>query len=156
MLCHRSSLGGLFLFHLLSSTRAAALYHNVVPHTVFDHAATASLVNKWKPQVVGGQLTSLTGVHQYARARIGLERGGASTLGILDDEFNLFVVSQSTPNVTVVTNALWASPDVDKVARFRRLRQWHEYHFLSATISGAEMENDEDRAMWLLSQADDD
>lgn len=136
-----------FLFwtaHGMSLQRAA-------PHTVFDKAATASLLTWWKPQIVGGEIASLTGVFQYTRARIGLERA-KRTSGILDDDFNLYVVSHSVPNATMLVAALWSSPQADKLDRFRRLRRWHEHNFGDTTLlSGDGLEDEEDKSLWILS-----
>ena len=142
---------------LVSATACAAV--RVAPHTVFDHTATASLVGKWKPQVVGGMLTSVTGVDRYARARVQLQQHRSQTvLGILDAHSNLYVVTLRdaaapwnpsgaaadmhpevaaavpSPHVSCdsrhfVVAVLWSARDADRTQCFRALWRWHDYHF---------------------------
>lgn len=146
----------LLLFLLLFSSLECLSLERAAPHTVFDKAATASLLNWWKPQIVGGEITSVTGVFQYTRARIGLERA-KKTSGILDDEFNLYVVSHAVPNTTTLIAALWSSPQPEKLERFRRFRRWHEHNFGETTLlSGEGMEDEEDKLLWILSGVEEE
>lgn len=128
-------------------------------HGVFDRTATLSLLGKWRPQVVGEHLVSLSGVQRYTTARLQLAREedrDAPRMGVLDEHHNLFLVARPTNDTASLTTVLWRSSEEDRDARFVALRRWHAVHHPDVRLLGEEMVDDEDRAMWQLSLEDDD
>lgn len=111
----------------------------VSPHLVLDRGGAIALVRRWKPQVVAGHITSLTGTQAYARARIQLER--KETMGAIYNGADLFIVRYDKER-TVLRTVLWHSPEVCKASGFRGLRNWHALHAPHHVLCGDSLETD--------------
>ena len=118
-------------------------------HACVPLEASIALSTRWKPQRIGAEVVSLTGVRNYVTARIQLMSNVSGTAGILDDQFNLFVVVTDGPNVSVKA-VLW-SHHTARIEAFSNLRQWHSWHFSNGVIVGDFLGIPEDRALWYAS-----
>lgn len=125
-----------------------------LPHGYLNRVDAISILGKWKPQVVGDSLVSLTGVSAYTRARIALEND-LSSGGIVSPSMDLFVASfENNPRMTRLLVVMWSSPEAPKTERFRDLRRWYDAEFPDSCVSGDSIEEDEDRTLWELSDFD--
>jgi hypothetical protein len=123
----------------------------VAPHAHLDRAAALSLVPRWRPQVVNGEIASLGGVTRYAFARIHLE--GAAGSAVLGAELDLYLATVE-PGATRLHDVLWTARDADvRLGRFRALRAWHARHFPDAALVGDGLRDADDLALWFASAA---
>jgi len=118
-------------------------------HAYLDRGAAISFLHKWKPQVVGESLVSVTGVDSYTRARIALECDLSSGV-LVGESMDTFVASFAQKNRTKIIAVLWSSPDAPKIERFRALRVWHYNNFPSLSMDGSSI-NDDDHDPWQTS-----
>lgn len=135
-------------FAVLLAATAAAPLRPVRPHLHMDAARAQAMLDMWKPQVVVGNLVSVTGIRAYAKARISLERHATGVL-VREDQ-TLFVVRCDNRS-TVVHAALWRSPRAPRARRFRELRQWHSHHFPEVSLVVAADLDEKDEAAWRAS-----
>ena len=120
-----------------------------------DRQEAVALLSRWKPQVVSGNLVSLTGVKSYARARVLLERKETSALVHVSPQntLDLFVINTAA-NQTIIEAAVWHSSHQHRVNRFHRLRHWHMSHFPDSTLLGGVLLDGTDLVQWIISEYD--
>ena len=121
------------------------------PHAYLDRAAALSLVARWRPQVVGGDIVSVMGgVTRYTFARIHLEGAGGSAL--LGADLDLFLATVE-PGATRLHDVLWTTHDAEsRRARFGALRAWHARRFPDAALVGDALREADDLALWCASE----
>ena len=132
----------------------------IVTHAYLDRTHALDVIQRWKPQSVGGHLVSPAGAAQYARARILLERPDSGAFASVDDEDSLhvFVVQhrrQRTPlsRAEVILHAvLWHSPHATRTRRFRDFCEWHRATFPKSVLLGDGLADLQDLANWLNAQ----
>ena len=109
----------------------------------------------WQPQAVGGRLVSMSGLNDYARARIELhDRAcrGAVLQQAGPGERALFVVREEPDRAGWgVTCVLW-SPSVDKLDSMRKVRAWAAD--LSPSLHGDALLDEQERDLWRLTDFD--
>lgn len=107
-----------------------------------------SFLARWRPQVAAGQLISVTGVHEYTRARIKLadsDRGG----GLLAPESHLFIVN-TRPMNTEIKACLWVGdPSYDHRRRaLCSLREWHAEQFPDVCLTYDSSSESRELSIW--------
>lgn len=121
-----------------------------VSHLYVDRKGTVELVKRWKPQLAAGQLLSITGVNNYAKAHIVLHDEDNTVGGILSEDMDLFVLSQNDKFLCVEA-CLWRRDDSHKTDAFRELRQWTA-EYLPCLHLTANLEPGMELQCWKLSQ----
>lgn len=121
------------------------------PHFALSRCHVPPFIDKWTPQVVGGQLVSMTGVEPYVRAKIAmLDSDGA----VLSEAHDLFLVSHLDGGM-LLRACLWgpkSSTILSKVQAFQTLLRWHRGVDAKATIN-PELLSADDRAAWVRAEA---
>ena len=82
-------------------------------------------VDRWAPQAVIGQLVSASGVNDYVRAKLYLQKGDG--IFVQEETLHVFVVGNVTKeenHTYVVHTCLWNGRDVDRAACVRDLVAW--------------------------------
>lgn len=114
-----------------------------------DHSATGVLLERWKPQVIAGTIVSVSGVEQYARARILLTTDPA-VQGLLvcdDDRVGPLFLFRTQDVHTVLETVCWTSEsNADKIHMLSDLKRWHEQGTQQYLVAGNLSEDD--KAFW--------
>lgn len=119
-------------------------------HLYLERKDAIDVLQRWKPQSIGGHLVSVTGAQEYTRARLQLERTDRGAFAVVDDnnEIDLFVVAHhSVQNRTTLHAVMWHSPCVDKHVRFRNLHLWYTHTFPGCALVERGL-TDKERGAW--------
>jgi uncharacterized protein (DUF2461 family) len=88
-----------------------------------DREVTQSLVKRWKPQMVNGNLiTRDESMQNYVKASIHLNDMTANVCGLVSSNMNVFVIAIEK-DTCVIRSCLW-QPDTSRVDTIRSLRKW--------------------------------
>ena len=109
-------------------------------------------MNRWKPQVVSGQLISVNGVNSYARARIHLR--DPECIGMLVNIRNMGYVIRKCNETYELGCCLWSS-GTPSLQEFRDLREWCDEMLPSGVcLKGNRLDDVLERELWELSLFD--
>ena len=114
-----------------------AVFAIVVPHLYLNKEHAKQLLTKWKPQIVAGNIISVTGVQAYANAVIAMEQTCSGALVRFDAAPSFFVVKNDN-NVTIVSARIVSSAYATTVI-MHDLRSWHEKMFPDAVLIDGQM-----------------
>ena len=85
-------------------------------------------------------------MNTYAFARGLLEQGGSSTMSLVDDHENLFVVYCDDSNLSI-ESVVWYHPQTNHIAYMQNVYDWCT-RYSSVHVSGEFIGNEEDRLLW--------
>ena len=108
---------------------ACALTAAVHPHMYLSREASIHYIVRWKPQIVAGNIVSVSGLNAYTRTRLCLE--DETCLGALvrpgyDEAQPALFVLKNIQLRTCVIHTLWSTSS-DHVPLFRDLREWYRH-----------------------------
>lgn len=124
----------------------------LVPHLYVPHPLAAAMLERWKPLLVHDSILSVKGLRRFAKARIDLDEHGMGGLVSVEERPVFFVVHHPNALATVVQRCVWGGGDVCREAKFEALRDWHSHTFPDVALMGGEIEDDEDRALWMATE----
>jgi hypothetical protein len=113
-----------------------------------DHPTSTVLLERWKPQAIAGTVVSVSGVAQYARAKILLSTR-PEVQGLLmcdEDRVGPLFLFHTQDDHTVLETVCWTTESIaGKIGVFSDLKRWHEgtHQYL---VAGNLL--DEDVAFW--------
>jgi chitinase len=98
----------------------------LLSHLFLRMPEASRFVDRWAPQAVVGQLVSASGVNDYVRAKLYLQKGDG--IFVQEKTLHVFVVGNVTveenKEAYVVHTCLWNGRDVDRAACVRDLIEW--------------------------------
>lgn len=108
-----------------------------------DVPQSCEFITRWKPQHVADNLVSVTGVHEYVKARLGLQSDCIGTLFHPNTDV-VFVLGGRRDDLSVGLKYILAQDKTKKVDACRELRKWMPEHMTINTSSLSEA----DLAVW--------
>ena len=91
-------------------------------HCFLKKPEAGLFVDRWAPQAVVGNLVSASGIREYVRAKLHLQKGVG--VFVQEEGMHAFVVSEAEEEGYVVQACLWSGTDVDRPACLRALLEW--------------------------------
>lgn len=123
----------------------------LIPFLFLDASNAATYMERWKPQMIAGQLVSVSGVNAYARAHIHLRN--PACVGMLVNIRNMgYVIHKSNDDTYDVVSCLWPTGE-PSLQGFRDLREWCDC-MLDVNVNGTHLEDELERELWELSTLD--
>lgn len=120
----------------------------IVPFLFLDVPSAAQYMERWKPQMVAGQLLSVSGVNSYSRAHIHLQH--PDCVGMLVDVRNVgFVIRKGEDETYGIVSCLWPTGE-PSLHGFRDLREWCDC-VLDVSVDGTHLEDERERQLWEMS-----
>lgn len=111
----------------------------MVPHLFLNKPYAKQLLTKWKPQIVAGNILSVTGFKSYTNAVIAMEKTNSGALVRFDAAPSVFVV-MNEENATVVTASIVSSV-LSNAEIMNDLRVWHEDTFPDAILIDGQLDD---------------
>lgn len=102
-----------------------ATTHALVGHMYVDPAEARLLTKRWKPQLVGTSLVSMTGMHPYTRALITISNKRCTGMIFSEDSMAYVMHGDESRKDGRIVAILW-NEAVPSVEPLRNLRAWYE------------------------------
>ena len=125
---------------------------SLIPFLFLSPSDASEYVGRWRPQIVAGQILSVSGVNAYTRARIKLR--DPECVGMLVNIRNTgYVVHRTGETSYEVASCLW-SGDTPSLQEFRDLREWCDCMLSHAHVGAERLDDELERELWELSTLD--
>lgn len=125
---------------------------SLIPFLFLAPSDASLFVGRWQPQIVAGQILSVSGVNAYARARIMIR--DPECVGMLVNLRNTaYVVHGTGESSYQVASCLWAG-GTPSLQEFRHLREWCDCMLSDAYVGAERLEDELERELWELSMFD--
>ena len=122
----------------------------LTPHLFLDTEAARAYIGRWKPQVVGDTVVSLTGIASYTRAMTRASEN--SCVGLLCNERNVaYVLQRFGDGDNALVAVLWNTPTAS-VEDFRDLREWYAHY--DTRPPHVHLLDEDERDLWSVSACD--
>ena len=110
--------------------------------------AKAVLQKRWRPRAIGGTDDGGS-MRRYALAQLHLETQRRNSSALLDEDGNLFLVTQEADGDTMLESVMWNNGAYRRRCDiFARLREWHASRCPGASLVGDALREEEDRTAW--------
>ena len=120
-----------------------------------DATSAASFSTRWRPQIVAGNIVSVTGVDRYVNARIALQdsRCAGAVLQRSDSgHASLYILKRDDRKQLHISCILW-HPHKRMLMDMIHLRKWHEQRFHD-DLYGWSLKDAVERDLWELTSYD--
>lgn len=111
-----------------------------------DVTHSCEFITKWKPQNVGNNLVSITGVHEYVKARLSLQSNCIGTL-VHPDTNVVFVLGKGDDDLSLKLKYILAQDRTKKLQACRELRKWIPKQCPTMIVSTT-MLSENDKTVW--------
>ena len=124
---------------------------SLIPFLFLDASNAADYMERWKPQMIAGQLVSVSGVNAYARAHIYLRH--TDCIGMLVNIRNVgYVIHKGEDATYGIACRLWPTGE-PSLQEFRDFREWCDC-MLYVRVNGTSLDDELERELWELSTFD--
>lgn len=98
-----------------------------MPHMYLPKGYLGTYLKRWQPHLVAGHVLSISGVREYARARVAVEKTHHCA-GLVTPATHLFMVDVEDPLCTRLVACLWVGNVSCAVRReaFLEVREWFD------------------------------
>lgn len=122
----------------------------LTPHLFMDTDAARAYIGRWKPQVIGDTVVSITGISPYTRAMTRASENAC--MGLLCNERNVaYVLQRMGDGDDALVAVLWSTPHAS-LEDFRDLREWYVHH--GKRLPRVHLLDETERDLWVLSEYD--
>lgn len=124
-------------------------------HVYLDASSAGAFASHWRPQLVAGNIMSVSGLNMYTRARIALSDkrcAGAVVQYSSCGRPCMFLLERNDVDQLHISCILW-HPSNSMLQDMRALRTWYEMRFSDELYGGSRMESTE-RDTWDITSYD--
>eukprot|EP00965_Chrysotila_dentata_P204768 6182537-Pleurochrysis_carterae.AAC.1 len=140
-------------FTTLAAVVAVSAFRPGVEFAIFGNSETKALIRAWTPKPVdvpSGSVMLPSGTEnmkKFVRARILLEQADTGSIAtMIDGSLSVIICKFGTPEHLMLL-PLW-QPNTPSTKAFKELREWHKDRLGHKTLSGAMLEDIDDRKAW--------